>query len=114
MKTKINRMALAIFFAAFLFAANVEAEGKGLHAFSGLENVTESKLQIENWMINDAYWDFTRAVYTFQTETENVSRIESWMLDDNLWEIPALKYLASDKDAPLCVEDWMIHGKYWN
>jgi hypothetical protein len=40
--------------------------------------------------------------------------IESWMLDDNMWEIPALKYLALDKDETLSVENWMVNEKYWN
>lgn len=114
MKTKINRMALAIFIAGFLFAANVEAEGKEMIAFSGLEKTTDSELQLENWMINDACWNFPKAKYTYKAERENSMDIESWMLDDNMWEIPALKYLALDKDETLCVENWMVNEKYWN
>ncbi len=114
MKTRINRMALAIFFAAFLFAANVEAEGKGWIAFSGLEKVAENKLQLENWMINDEYWNFSHTAYILETETDNILRVENWMLNDNIWKAPVLRYLTQDKDEKLCFENWMFSETYWN
>jgi hypothetical protein len=56
MKTKVNQMMLVAVFAFILISGSVNATGKEAIVVSGLENMIETKLELENWMVNDTYW----------------------------------------------------------
>ena len=45
--------------------------------------ISETELQIEEWMINDTLWDVVS--FDYSLETEEPLRLECWMLDQNYW-----------------------------
>jgi hypothetical protein len=107
MKARLNQIILATFLIVILLSGNVNANGKEVIIVSDLENIAETKLELENWMTDEAYW--MTAVY----EREEMLVVEAWMLDEKKWEVPVL-VLASETDHLLILEDWMVNKMYWN
>ncbi len=109
MKTTINKLTAAAIFAFILLAGNVRAEGNDATA-SSLENITETSLQMENWMTDENIWNVT-ATTTFADETEAQLEMENWMTNDSTWDVKAQ---LSETETGLQIERWMVNEKIWN
>jgi hypothetical protein len=108
MKTRLIGIMTATFLIAILFAGNVNANETKVNVVSGLENMMETKLELENWMLDKAYWN------AHPVKFEETLVIESWMLDDNYWKMPVYEYPVAEKDNQMVIENWMINDQYWN
>lgn len=114
MKTRLNQIILGAFLILFLMSGNVVAEGTEVSVVSGLENVVEPKLELEDWMINESYWNLSKNSYMVENEKDNILQVEDWMMDNNRWELPVLKFRIVENDPVLNIEDWMVNKLYWN
>jgi hypothetical protein len=108
MKTRLIGIMTATFLTAILFAGNVYANEKKVNVASCLENTMETKLELENWMLDNAYWN------SHPVKLEETLVIESWMLDENHWTMPAYELPVAEKDNQMVIENWMINDQYWN
>jgi hypothetical protein len=108
MKTRLIGFMTATFLTAILFTGNVYAHETKVNVVSGLENVMETKLELENWMLDKAYWNAN------QVKLEESLVIEDWMIDENHWTVPVYEYQVAEKDSQLVIETWMINEQYWN
>jgi hypothetical protein len=107
MKARLNQIILATFLVVILVSGNVNATGKKVIVVSDLENIAETKLELENWMTDEAYW--MPAYY----EKEEMLVVEAWMLDEKKWKVPVC-VLVSETDQSLIFENWMVNKMYWN
>ena len=116
MKTRISQLVLAAFLTILLVGKNASAKGTELVA-SGYEEMEETALVIEDWMINDIYWDnasFSNVGMTVDKE-ENL-KLENWMTDENSWNRDNVNVIdaATETENELNVESWMINENIWN
>ena len=68
-------------------------------------NETETHLELENWMINEA--TFTVPAFDFSADTETQLEPESWMFNENVF-LP-----EKTGEQALQMEDWMVSEKVW-
>lgn len=109
MKTTIKQLvALAIFSFIFL-AGNVNAEGNKAIA-SSLETITETSLQLENWMTDQAVWNTNNATVIVE-ESDASLEMEAWMTDESTWEVEP--QLVLETEQRLEFENWMINENNW-
>ena len=108
MKTRLIGFMTATFLTAILFSGNVHANETKVEVVSGLENMMETKLEIENWMLDQACWN------AHQVKLEETMELESWMLDDNLWSLPVNEFPVAEQDHKMVIENWMINEQFWN
>lgn len=53
-----------------------------------LYEVKEEKLKLENWMVDEKFWDVTNQVsFTSEIEEEPKLKLEDWMLDERNFEV---------------------------
>lgn len=115
MKTRLTQIILATFLLAFLIAGNVSAKGSKLAIASCLENVTESKLELESWMLNESNWaNFETSTYVVTEYSEKSLEVEDWMLDQSNWLNENFQYSTAEAENVLMLEDWMTNEVYWN
>jgi hypothetical protein len=113
MKTRISQVAAAVIFAFILLAGNVNAKGTELIA-SGYENMEETKLEVENWMVSDFYWNKSDVVnYIVEVSDENME-LESWMIALTSWEKQEVNFEENETDNVLTLENWMVNENIWN
>jgi hypothetical protein len=112
--TRLNQIVVAAFLILFLMSVNVDAKETQMIAASGLENIAEPKLEIENWMINETYWVSAQETNTFQKEQEENLLLEDWMVNDKKWGLSLFEYPGLDSEPKLVLENWMLSGIYWN
>ncbi|MBW6534535.1 MAG: hypothetical protein K0B11_05970 [Mariniphaga sp.] len=113
-KAQLNQIILATFLFVFLLSGNVEAEGTEWNTVSGLENVTENKLEVEKWMVNEDYWFTEENTFVVETEQDENLVLEAWMFDENKWGLAVFEYASNEKEQDLRLENWMINEMYWN
>ena len=58
MKTRINQLVVVALFALLMLVGNVSAKGTELDV-SSLENMEDSELMMEEWMIDQDFWNTT-------------------------------------------------------
>jgi hypothetical protein len=111
MKTRINYLVFAAIFTLMLVGGNVKAEGTELKA-SSLENVKETSLEVENWIVNNELWS-TLFDVNLNVIYETNLEVEPWMVNDKLW--PATEEFINNLDIEikLEIENWMIDEKEW-
>jgi hypothetical protein len=117
MKTiRINtkQILLGIFFSLFILAGTVNAKGTETGFVSSYENTVEAELQVEEWMVNEIYWNYSENAIFFETELENNLEMENWMTEDTYWMPQSLAIVESTTDEELTIENWMITENYWN
>lgn len=113
-KAQLNQIILATFLFVFLLSGNVEAEGTEWNTVSGLENVAEPKLEVENWMVNENYWFAEGNTFVVETEQEQNLTVEAWMFDKNKWGLAVFEYASNETEQDLMLENWMTNEMYWN
>jgi hypothetical protein len=108
MKTRLIGIMTATFLTAILYSGNVNANETKVDVVSGLENMMETKLELENWMFDQAFWS------AHPVKLEETLVIENWMLDENLWNVQVYELPVAEKDHQMVIENWMINEQYWN
>ncbi len=127
MKTRISKLAAALFF-AIVIAGNVNATEHKVIA-SSHENTQETSMNLENWMMDESIWSTTDVEYTAAQEaTLNVENwmtnsyvwdvqssnlnVENWMIDENIWLVN--NWVAySETEQDLSIESWMVNENIW-
>ena len=111
MKTTMKQLAAGTFIALLLLVGNVNAEGTELKA-SSHEN-TESALEVENWMTDEAFWNTNSMSMTeFTKETETGMDLESWMINSATWNFD--NNFIEDTEIAMEMENWMTSEETWN
>lgn len=111
MKTRNNQLVAAAIFSFIFLVGNVSAKGTEIKA-SSLE-IIEEKLELENWMINENYWNNETTIW-FEQASDVSLELESWMTDKNVWKANKTRVLETELDEELVVEDWMKIENNWN
>jgi len=107
MKTTLKQIAAGTFIVLLVLAGNLKSEGTELKT-SALE-ITETSLQLENWMTSEAVWNTSSLSYLdFALETEANMEIESWMTSETIWNAEEVI-----KDEKLLLENWMVDSEVW-
>jgi predicted aspartyl protease len=115
MKTRITQIVLAAFLIAILIGGNVSAKGTELVIVSGLENVVEPELEVEDWMVNENNWNtFNNNTYILTDYSEASLEVEKWMLDQSNWLNESFLYSTTEAENVLMLEGWMVNEVYWN
>jgi hypothetical protein len=111
MKTTFKQLAAGTFIALLFLAGNVKAGETEVKA-SGQE-MTETLLQLENWMIDETIWEIN-SFYTsdFAEETETELELESWMTSESMWDINM--HFTTEAETELELESWMTNEEIWN
>ena len=107
MKTIRNILFIAIL--AFTLSNNVNAKETELNVASSHENTEETTLDLENWMLEESFWNISETE-NLNMETEEVLKLESWMLDDSNWKVEEEVYVEEEKE--LDFESWMFNVNY--
>ena len=110
MKTRISQIVTVTFFALFILVGNLNAKGIEKIA-SSLEN--ETALELENWMINENYWESSNN-FDFVNVTDETLEVECWMTDVNTWEPENKIDLVTETEQALEFEPWMTNDNIWN
>lgn len=114
MKVRLTQIILAAFLAALLIGGNVNAKGTEVVVVSGLENIVEQKLEVENWMVDENYWNTVEDTYVVSEITDESLALEAWMLDENKWETAPFRFPSPEAEEELLLESWMVNEIYWN
>lgn len=115
MKARLTQIILATFLIVILIGGNVNAKGTELTIVSGLENIVESELKVEDWMVNENNWNTINSdTYIFTEYSEESLKVECWMLDQSNWVNDNFDYSIAEAENMLMLEDWMVNEIYWN
>jgi hypothetical protein len=114
MKARLNQIILVAFFTVIFMSGNVNAKGTEMNVVSGLENIAEPKLQIENWMINETCWIKVEKASLIEMESDANLLVEAWMVDETRWQTPVFEYSSMEEEQSLRLEYWMVNEMYWN
>ena len=115
MKARLSQIILVAFFTVIFMSMNVNAKGTEMIVVSGLENIEEAKLQIEDWMVNETCWIQVEKASLIEMENDAAFMLEAWMLDESRWQTPVFDYFSSmETEKSLKLEYWMVNEMYWN
>lgn len=78
---------------------------------SSHENFTEQALTLENWMVNDCYWNCLHS-NCLSRDYDQALTLDAWMTELNNWDYAV--YLPNESDKPLQVEPWMTGETHWS
>ena len=110
MKTRISQIVAVTFFALFILVGSVNAK-RTENSASSHEN--ETALELENWMVNENYWE-TSDNFEFVSATDETLEVESWMTNENTWEPENKIDLETETEEALALEPWMTNENIWN
>lgn len=113
MKTRINQLVVVALFTLLMLGGNVSAKGTEL-TVSSLENMEESELVMESWMIDQNFWNTNDVAFEVVNITEESLELENWMVDNKLWKQHRPHFKHSEMDKKLSLESWMVDEKVWN
>ncbi len=94
-----------------LVTTTTSAHETKLEVASSHGNEIETTLQLENWMLEDSFWETTQAEY--QLELEKPLQLECWMLDESKWEKSEDNLFVTEKEQELELEPWMYNANFW-
>ena len=83
--------------------SNVESNGNGFDSFLVQEN--EEALELENWMTDMEYFEFS--TFKFVEEIDTELEIQDWMLNEKIFAINSVCEQALE------LESWMLSEKIW-
>jgi hypothetical protein len=96
-----------ICFAQCLFAQAADAQTTGVKFdFLGVDE--EPEVRVEDWMIDNSYWNKGNTSYFLVDESEPEIAIEYWMTD-----FSASENDLTVSDPEVKIEIWMYDNKYW-
>ena len=96
-----------ICFAQCLFAQAADAQTTGVK-FDFLSVDEEPEIPVEDWMIDNSYWNKGNTSYFLVDESEPEIAIEYWMTD-----FSATENDLTNKDPEIKIEDWMYNDTFW-
>ena len=108
MKTIRNLFIIAVL--AFSLSNIVNAKETKYKVASSHENIEETTLNLENWMLEDHFWNTTESSL-YALDAEDTMSLECWMLDDSKWKTDIESDLEEEKELEF--ESWMINANYW-
>jgi len=115
MKARLSQIILVAFLTIILMSGSVNAKGTEMIVVSGLENIAEPKLQIEDWMVNETCWIQVEKASLIAMENDAALMLEAWMVDESRWQTPVFDYFSSmETEQSLKLEYWMVNEMYWN
>ncbi|HDR51462.1 MAG TPA: hypothetical protein ENN90_07565 [Mariniphaga anaerophila] len=115
MKARLNQIILVALFTVIFMSVNVNANGTETIVVSGLENIAEPKLQIEDWMVNETCWLKAEKASLIEMENDERLMLEAWMVDETRWQMPVFENFSSmEAEQGLKLEYWMVNEMYWN
>jgi hypothetical protein len=110
MKTTVKQLAAGTLVALLLAVGNVNAEGTET---SALSRETETTLQVEKWMTDEALWSTNVvSISEINQQTEATLELESWMTSTKTWNFS--NSLVEETEEYMEVECWMTCDKIWN
>ncbi len=114
MKTRMKQLTAGTLLALLMIVGNVQAEGTEVKA-SSLEVLTETKLELENWMMDENVWNETAFIWSEQATEESLN-LENWMTDEITWEASTVSVVneETEKEVKLKIESWMTADNVWN
>jgi hypothetical protein len=83
--------------------SNVESNGNRFDSFLVQEN--EEALELENWMTDMEYFEFS--TFKFVEEIDTELEIQDWMLNEKIFAVNSVC------EQPLELESWMLSEKIW-
>ena len=110
MKTRMNQLAVAALFTFLFIGTTVSAKGTEFDV-SSLENIKETTLELEDWMINENYWK-SEINSIYKIEMEQILELENCMLDENNWKANQLNF-EKENETVLDLESWMMNEYIW-
>ncbi len=69
-------------------------------------NLNETSLEIEEWMADASYWDYSWIAEASETEVV----IENWMADASYWNY---SWIAEASEMEVVIENWMANPDIW-
>lgn len=112
MKTRINQVVAIAIFTLILFGGNSYAKGTELIA-SSLKTIEEPAMEMESWMIDEAYWNKTNSAYFFEEAFDEALNLEAWMFNESNWGKVDLNYAETEVENSLVLESWMTNENLW-
>lgn len=124
MKTQLITLATI-----FLFSLSVSAktlivsnfDAASVSSLLTIEDLADESLCIDEWMLDDEYWNQTQSDFVIQESAEESLHIESWMINNSLWENSkttnkkfSFESGESATEAPLTIESWMTNDNSWS
>ena len=113
MKTRLTQIILATFLFVIIIAGNVDAKGTEVIVVSGLENIVETDLELEDWMVNESKWNEFETYYATEFREESLE-LQNWMINENHWRLSNFEYPSTEAEQDLTLENWMTSEVYWN
>lgn len=110
MKTIMNQLAVAALFTFLLLGTTASAKGTETNV-SSLENIKETTMQLESWMLNENFWN-RKSVVEFEIIPEESLELEDWMLKEENWKNKPVNP-ETEVETALEFESWMVNEKIW-
>jgi len=110
MKTTVKQLAAGTFLALLLVLGNTNVKGTEVNK---LTPAIETKISIENWMIDESMWNKTSFMtFDIVQEAETALELEYWMTSETNWNLT--ESIIEESETELLVEDWMVSDNIWN
>ena len=110
MKTRVISIAMGILLTAATVTVSAHSSIRNSIA-SGHENFTEQALALENWMVNDCYWNCLHS-NCLGRDYDQALTLDAWMTELNNWDFAV--YLPQESEESLQVESWMTDETLWS
>ena len=110
MKTTIKHLLGAAFLTLIFLGGNVNAKGTEV-TVSGHENIIEETLILEDWMVNENYWNYSDSEFEIVELNDEELYLEDWMTNETLWN---KSYFTEIEGETLALEGWMFDEENWN
>ncbi len=116
MKITIKQFVLASLFMIIFIGGSVNAKGTETEVALSHEKIAEPQLTIQDWMLNEDFWNSGNKTFAYNEESDKELAIESWMTEGDYWKAPETNSVGMEKEAEkdLFLENWMINEAYWN
>lgn len=108
----MNQVVAAAILTLLFIGGNVHAKGTEIIA-SSLETIEEPAMIVENWMVDETYWNTANAAYVFDVASDKNLDLESWMINEKIWKNAGLNASETEVEAGLNLESWMIDATRW-
>jgi len=112
MKTLKNKLSIVGAFILLFIAGITNAEGGTRNSTLNAEVAVDSRLMVENWMLDENLWKTGSNVNLVETASEANLDVEGWMINDGFWVTASFDYSISEESG-MKVEPWMVDESNW-
>jgi hypothetical protein len=85
MKARMKQLTALAIFAILFLGGNANAKENKAITASGLETTLETTLEMETWMTSEAIWN-TSKTEVVSVETDSRLELEGWMINPGNWD----------------------------